>query len=77
MKYTLFKKKLLLASLTPEDFSNISNIPISTINGWGTTRQNKKTPAWVESFLDIYIENKNNKIIIEDLKRDIRNYGKN
>ncbi len=76
MNANLFKEHLLLAGLTKEQFSILTHTPLPTINGWLTTRTNK-TSEWVNSYLDLYIENRNNKVIIEDLKKAQINYGKN
>lgn len=76
MNAELFKKTLLQAGLTKEDFSILTNTPTPTINGWLTKRTNK-TSTWVEAYLNLYIENNKNKVIIEDLKKDIRVNGKN
>jgi hypothetical protein len=70
MNANLFKKTLLIAGLTKEEFSKLTRTPIPTINGWLTKRTNK-TSNWVKSYLDIYIENNNNKVVIENLKKDI------
>ncbi len=70
MDANLFKKTLLKAGLTKEDFSNLTNIPLPTINGWLTKRTNK-TSNWVKAYLDLYIENNKHKVVIEDLKKDI------
>jgi len=71
-----FEDKLLLASLTRKIFSISTGTPISTISNWFTKRKGKegKTPYWVEPYLDLYIQNRDNKIHIkklyEELKKD-------
>ncbi len=70
MNANLFKEKLLQAGLTKEQFSNLTNTPIPTINGWLTTRTNK-TSVWVEPYLDLYIENNKNKVLNEELLKGI------
>lgn len=75
MNANLFKKTLLKAGLTKEEFSKLTNTPIPTINGWLTKRTNK-TSNWVKAYLDLYIENNNHKVVLEDLKKDIRKNAK-
>jgi len=69
MNANLFKKTLLKAGLTKEEFSKLTNTPLPTINGWLTKRTNK-TSNWVEAYLILIIENNKYKVIIEDLKKD-------
>lgn len=77
MDYSLFNKILLKASLSEEDFSDLTDIPSTTMIGWKAKRNKKGVPKWAETYLKLYIENKEQKIIIKDLKKDIRNYDKN
>tara|TARA_R110002050_G_scaffold56_1_gene403 strand:- start:516 stop:764 length:249 start_codon:yes stop_codon:yes gene_type:complete len=71
-----FEDKLLSAGLTKQSFSNLTNVPIKTISNWLITRKGKagKTPNWVKAYLNLYIENNQNKIfnekLIEELKKD-------
>lgn len=69
------EKKIIAATLTKEDFSKLINTPMGTIKNWMTKRKGKPVncPAWVEAYLDLYIENQENKIhirkLVEELKR--------
>lgn len=75
MKVTDFENKLLLAGLTKQTFSNLTNTPIRTISNWLITRKGieGKTPKWVEPYLNLYIENNQNKIFIEKLIKELKN----
>jgi len=74
MKSFNFKNKLLCAGLEKEDFSKLTKIPLPTIAGWTTKRKDKiqVCPTWVEAYLDLYIKNKENEIV---LKRLLNNFG--
>lgn len=67
--------KLISAGLTKESFSELTNTPAATIKNWMAKRKGKSTncPHWVEAYLDLYLENQENKIyirkLIEELKR--------
>jgi len=65
-----FELLLLDAGLTLETFSTKTKIPLATINNWFAKRQGKTTqePKWVQSYIEMYIENKKNKNIIEYLE---------
>ena len=39
-----------------------------TMNGWATTRQGRKTPEWVDSWINLYLSNRDKDIIIRELK---------
>jgi hypothetical protein len=70
MKYDLFKKKLLEAGLDKERFLSLTKTPKGTYEGWASKR-NFKTPYWVQAYLDLYIENRNNEIYISKLKEEL------
>ena len=67
--------KLISAGLTKERFSGLTNTPMATIKNWIAKRKGKSSncPPWVKAYLDLYIENQENKIhirkLIEDLQR--------
>lgn len=61
MKYELFKEKLKEAELTLKDFGEFTGISYSTCNNWKYT----EAPSWTESWLQLYIENKN----MRDMKK--------
>ncbi|WP_418187131.1 XRE family transcriptional regulator [Aliarcobacter lanthieri] len=73
-----FEDKLLIAGLTKQTFSNLTNIPSGTITNWLTSRKGNKgkIPNWVEPYLDLYIKNRENethiKKLYEELKKDTR-----
>lgn len=72
-----FNKKLLIAGLKKEDFSKLTKIPASTIAGWTTKRNNKSQvcPTWVEPYLDLYIKNRENEIVVKKLLNDFKIIG--
>ncbi len=70
MTYVYFKEKLLTVGLTEEQFSNSTDTPLPTIKGWSAKRTNK-TPKWVDSYLKLYEENKQDKSIIKYLEGKI------
>jgi len=53
MEYHIFKEKLVIAGLNVKSFAQQANISYSTCNNWTTST----TPSWVESWLNLYIEN--------------------
>ncbi|MCR1816389.1 XRE family transcriptional regulator [Aliarcobacter butzleri] len=69
-----FEDKLLIAGLTKQTFSDLTNIPSGTITNWLTSRKGNKgkIPNWVEPYLNLYIENKENQIHIKKLYKDIK-----
>ncbi|WP_419768220.1 XRE family transcriptional regulator [Arcobacter sp.] len=70
-----FEEKLLLAGISKEKFAKLTNIPISTIRNWTTKRNGKESNCakWVESYLDLFIQNKENKIYINKLIKELKN----
>lgn len=75
MNPSKFKLMLLSAGIDKTDFSKLTEIPIYTINGWITKRngKNSKFPCWVEGYLNLLIENNQNKIFIEKLIKELKN----
>lgn len=71
MNSTQFEKQLLLAGLTKEEFSELTNTPMGTIRNW-TTKRNGNCAKWVESYLDLFIQNKENKVVIKKLINEIK-----
>jgi len=51
-----FKELLKQAGLTKKSFSELLGTSYHAVNGWGTN--NRGYPYWVESWLNLYIENK-------------------
>ena len=74
MDNTNFEAKLSIAGLTKQAFSDLSNIPYGTICNWITSRKGKKgkIPNWVEPYLNLYIENKENLIHIKKLHKELK-----
>ena len=42
---------------------------MNTLKGWATERQGRKVQHWVESWLNLYIDNKKKDIVIEALRK--------
>ena len=55
-----FNSKLKELNLSIKDFSQIADIPYSTINNWGFTKDDKTIPVpkWVNPFLEHYEKSK-------------------
>lgn len=61
MEYEKFKEKLEEADLTLKSFSDLCGVSYSTCNNWRYAPKEGKqpeAPAWVESWLQLYMENK-------------------
>ena len=56
MENNLFKEMLKQASLSKKAFSEILGTSQQTVNNWGSN--GRDIPYWVESWLTLYIENK-------------------
>jgi hypothetical protein len=69
MDYNEFLEKLKEASLSKEEFTDLTGIGSNLVKGWGTQRQGRKTQPWVKSWLELYIKNKNKDIVIEALRK--------
>lgn len=69
-----FEKKLVDAGLTKESFSGLTNIPIATVKNWMAKRKGKYSdcPKWVEPYLNLHIDSKENKIYIKKLIEELR-----
>ena len=67
-----FKEKLLDIGLNVKDFSEITNTPLPTVRGWTTKRRNK-TPKWVNEYIKLYKENRDNEILINRLLKEKMN----
>jgi hypothetical protein len=50
-----FNNLLSNANLSKKDFSEIFDLSQTTVNGWGGV--DKAVPYWVESWLELYVEN--------------------
>lgn len=74
MTFTEFEDKLEELELDTKKFSNITNIPFSTIVNWSAKRNHNQLPSsakWVISFLELYEKNKKNKYIINYLEEKL------
>ncbi len=69
MEFDLFLATLKEAGLTRNEFVSLSGTNEDTFRGWATKRQGRKVPYWVQSWLNLYINNKKKDIAIEILKR--------
>lgn len=66
-----FNDLLEKAQLKKEEFAEIVGLQYTSVNNWGSARQN--VPHWVESWLSLYIENnqcKKIKEIIREIKEE-------
>jgi hypothetical protein len=68
MDFDVFLEKLKEAGLSKEDFINKAGLTSNTLRGWATERQGRKTQPWVESWLELYVSNKEKDIVIKALK---------
>lgn len=67
MKKEDFKLLLKKAGFNKRTFSEYLGVKYQTINSWGNN--NRGIPYWVESWLNLYIENKKCKELKEILKQ--------
>lgn len=66
-----FNEMLDSAELTKEEFANKVGLQYRSVNNWGTGAQN--VPHWVESWLELYLENnqcKKIKTMIKQIKEE-------
>jgi len=64
-----FKGLLKKAGLTKRTFSEILGTSYNAVNGWGTN--GRGYPYWVESWLNLYIENKECKELKEIIRESV------
>ena len=69
MDYDLFKKTLKDNGLTLKAFSELSGVQYGTCSKWG--KDNRPVSDWVESWLTLYIENKDCKELKEIIKENV------
>ena len=69
MDKDIFKDLLKKANLNKKQLAEVLGTAYNTVNAWGTN--GRDYPYWVESWLNLYIENKNCK----DLKQMIKDSG--
>ncbi|KIM08090.1 MAG: hypothetical protein KU29_05405 [Sulfurovum sp. FS06-10] len=68
MDFDTFLIKLKEASLSKEEFIELTGTNMNTLKGWATERQGRKVQHWVESWLNLYIKNKEKDIVIKTLR---------
>ena len=68
MDRTKFNKLLKKSDLTKKEFSEILGVSYNTINGWGSPQN---VPYWVESWLTLYIDNKECRELKQLLKETV------
>lgn len=69
MDFDTFLIKLKEASLTKEEFVELTGTNMNTLKGWATERNGRKVQHWVESWLSLYMDNKKKDIVIEALRK--------
>ncbi len=71
-----FIDKLKTLNLSKKDFSDITTVPYSTVNNWGTVKNNKKlaVPCWVEPFLNHYIKSQKFDYIAQSICGDLKGF---
>ncbi len=67
MEYDLFKQRLRENGLTLKYFSELSGVKYDTCSKWG--KDGRPVSDWVESWLNLYIENKE----CRELKKMLKN----
>ena len=66
MNKEIFTTTLKGISLSKKDFAELANISYNTVNNWND--ENRPVPPWVESWLSLYIDNKECKELKQLLK---------
>ena len=64
-----FKTLLKSASLTKKSFSELVGTSTQSVNNW--SNKDRGIPYWVESWLTLYIENKDCKELKEIIKENV------
>ncbi len=64
-----FKTLLKNANLTKKAFSELVGTSYNAVNNWGTN--GRDYPYWVESWLSLYIENKECKELKEIIRENV------
>lgn len=66
MEYEEFKIKLSTAKLKLKQFSELSGVSYGTCVKWG--KNNRPVSDWVESWLQLYVENQRLKALEDKMK---------
>ena len=69
MNYDEFLLKLKEAGIDRDEFAELTKTNKLTMNGWATTRQGRKTPECVDSWVELYISNRKKDIVITELRK--------
>ena len=69
MNYDEFLLKLKEAGIDRDEFAELTKTNKLTMKGWATTRQGRKTPEWVDSWVELYISNRKKDIVITELRK--------
>lgn len=69
-----FQNRLKELGINKQDFSEISQVPYSTVTNWGVLRDGKPmvVPIWVEPFLDYYEKAKKLDFVMVEICEKIR-----
>jgi len=62
-----FNQKLNEAKLNRKEFAALLGLNYQSVNGWGSN--DREFPYWVESWLNLYVENEKYKRLKESLKK--------
>jgi hypothetical protein len=73
LEQSQFKELLKQADLNKKTLSEILGTSYNAVNGWGTN--NRGYPYWVESWLKLYIENKECRELKQLLKDTVCNHS--
>ena len=69
MEYEKFKQTLKEQKLSLKAFSELSGVKYDTCSKWG--KDNRPVSDWVESWLTLYIENKECKELKEIIRENV------
>ncbi|MCD4667084.1 MAG: XRE family transcriptional regulator [Sulfurimonas sp.] len=69
MEYEIFKQTLKENNLSLKAFSELAGVKYDTCSKWG--KDNRPVSDWVESWLNLYIENKDCKELKQIIKNNI------
>jgi predicted transcriptional regulator len=69
-----FQNRLKELGINKQDFSEISQVPYSTVTNWGVLRDGKPmvVPIWVEPFLNYYEKAKKLDFVMVEICEKIR-----
>lgn len=73
-----FNTRLKELNISIKDFSIIADIPYSTINNWGFTKDDKTIPVpkWVTPFLEHYEKSRKYDYLISEVSKAVKNLEK-